>query len=264
MTRTFSAAEQELIDVNRDRIAALVACDLDALDRFVAHDMQYVSVAGAVQTKAQVFAGFRSGDVRLERQDPSELDVRIYGDAAIVGYRADSLTLDRGARIEGTTRCTSVYARRDGRWQQSCTQASRRQVVARIHHSRTSGASTRRPFCPRANYSIWGMVWDGSESRAVVNIRRSDAARLSRSAPANEAQTSPIVSANKMLSYKFVTRPSPAGIGVRVGHPTALARELLPDGHRLTPPAPGNSLPEYETCGAGSEHPARRGTDQLR
>ena len=117
MTSAFSAEEQEIIDVNQARIAALVAGDIDALERYVGEDMQYVSVAGVVQTKAQLFAGFRSGEVRLERQDPSDLDVRVYGDMAIAGYRAESVTHDRGKRIEGTTRCTSVYVRRDGRWQ---------------------------------------------------------------------------------------------------------------------------------------------------
>lgn len=117
MTRTRTAEEQEVVDVNAARIAALVAGDFDALERHVGEDMQYVSAAGVVQTKAQVFAGFRSGDLRLERQDPGDVDVRVYGDTAIAGYRADSVTLDRGRRIEGATYCSSVYVRRDGRWQ---------------------------------------------------------------------------------------------------------------------------------------------------
>jgi ketosteroid isomerase-like protein len=117
MTSTFCAEEQEVIDVNQARIDALVAGDIDTLDRYVGDDMRYVSATGSVQTKAQVFAAFRSGEVRLERQDPSDLDVRIHADTAIVGYRADSVTIDRGKRIAGTTHCTSVYVRRDGRWQ---------------------------------------------------------------------------------------------------------------------------------------------------
>jgi ketosteroid isomerase-like protein len=117
MSRVFSAREHEVLAVNRARIAALVAGDVDALERFVGDDMQYVSVSGAVESKPQVFAGLRSGALRLERQDAVDEDVRLYGDTAIVGYRAESVTLDRGARIEGTTRCTSVYVRRDGHWQ---------------------------------------------------------------------------------------------------------------------------------------------------
>ena len=117
MTARFGSREQEVADANRERIAALVAGDIDTLERYVAEDMQYASGAGTVHTKAEVFAGFRSGDLRLERQDPSELDVRVYGDTAIAGYRADSVTIDRGKRIEGATHCTSVYVYRDGRWQ---------------------------------------------------------------------------------------------------------------------------------------------------
>ena len=109
--------EQELIAVNRRRIEALVAGDWDVLENYVGEDMQYVSGAGTVHPKSEVFAGFRSGDLRLERQDPSDEEVRVYGDTAIVGYRAESVTIDRGTRIEGVTRCSSVYVRRDGRWQ---------------------------------------------------------------------------------------------------------------------------------------------------
>ena len=117
MTSSFTAEEQKVIDVNQARIDALVAGDIDTLDGYVGEDMRYVSAAGTVQTKAQVFAAFRSGDIRLERQDPSDLNVRIYGDTAIAGYLADSVTIDSGKRIAGTTHCTSVYVRRDGRWQ---------------------------------------------------------------------------------------------------------------------------------------------------
>jgi uncharacterized protein (TIGR02246 family) len=117
MARTFSAREQEVLAANRERIAALVAGDADTLDCFVGDDMSYVSPAGQVQSKAQVFAALRSGALRLERQDASDLEVRLYGDTAIVGYRAETVTVDSGVRIEGTTRCTSVYVHRDGRWQ---------------------------------------------------------------------------------------------------------------------------------------------------
>ena len=109
--------EQELIAINRRRIEALVAGDWDTLEQYVGEDMQYVSGAGSVHPKSQVFAGFRSGDLRLERQDPSDEVARIYGDTAIVGYRAESVTIDRGARIEGVTYCSSVYVLRDARWQ---------------------------------------------------------------------------------------------------------------------------------------------------
>jgi len=117
MTGESGSGEQEIAEGNRERIAALVAGDFDTLERYVGEDMQYVSGAGTVHTKAEVFTGFRSGDLRLERQDPSGLDGRVYGDTAIAGYRADSVTIDRGKRIEGATHCTSVYVYRDGRWQ---------------------------------------------------------------------------------------------------------------------------------------------------
>ena len=105
------------MDVNRERIAALVAGDLEKLSRHVGEDLLYVSAAGTVHTRAEVFDAFRSGALRIVRQDAREVGVRIHADVAIAGYLADSVTLDHGHRIEATTRCTSVYVHRAGRWQ---------------------------------------------------------------------------------------------------------------------------------------------------
>jgi hypothetical protein len=144
MTARFGPREQEVADANRERIAALVAGDIDTLERYVAEDMQYVSGAGTVHTKAEVFAGFRSGDLRLERQDPSELDVRVYGDTAIAGYRADSVTIDRGKRIEGATHCTSVYVYRDGR---AGNGVSARAVACRARMRHLAGVVVAKEEC---------------------------------------------------------------------------------------------------------------------
>ena len=109
--------QQALIAVNRARIAALVAGEWDILQRYVAQDMQYISSAGTVHPKVEVFANFRSGALRLERQQPSAEQVRIYGDTAIVSYRADTVTVNNGSRSEAVTQCSSVYVHRDERWQ---------------------------------------------------------------------------------------------------------------------------------------------------
>jgi len=105
------------VDVNGERIDALVAGDLERLSSYVGEDLVYVSAAGTVHTRAEVFEAFRTGALRVERQAARDVGVRIHGDVAIAGYLADSVMVDRGQRIEATTRCTSVYVQRAGRWQ---------------------------------------------------------------------------------------------------------------------------------------------------
>jgi hypothetical protein len=107
----------DLLEVNRKRIRALVAADFETLERYVADDMEYVAGDGSVHPKVKVFAGFRDGSLRLEKQDPYAESGRIYGDTGITSYRADSVTIHDSKRIEATTQCTSVYVWRDARWQ---------------------------------------------------------------------------------------------------------------------------------------------------
>lgn len=106
-----------LIEVNRERIKTLVAGDFARLEHYVANDMEYTSGNGEVHPKTTVFAGFLDGSLRLEKQDPYAESARVHGDCGIVSYRADSISIHNGERIEGTTQCTSVYAWRDSRWQ---------------------------------------------------------------------------------------------------------------------------------------------------
>ena len=116
MSAPMTPAEQEVVDVNAARIHALIAGDVETLAQYVGEDLVYVSAAGTTHPRTEVFDSLRSGNLRLEKQDPREVTVRIYGDTAIAGYLADSVTITHGERIEATTRCTSIYVRRDGRW----------------------------------------------------------------------------------------------------------------------------------------------------
>ncbi len=117
MSTDSTASEPAVLDAQRTRVQALVDCDLETLDRYVADDLVYVSPLGKVQGKAEVLESFRSGTVKVERLDYDDVSVRLYGDTAIVGYRAITRMLDHGDLIEGTTRSTAVYLRREGQWQ---------------------------------------------------------------------------------------------------------------------------------------------------
>jgi hypothetical protein len=49
--------------------------------------------------------------------DSSNISTRIYGEIGILIYKADTKMMDGDTSVEGMTRSTSVYTRREGGWQ---------------------------------------------------------------------------------------------------------------------------------------------------
>lgn len=90
--------------------------DADALDRLWASDLE-VDVPGmAPMTKAEALAFARTGRMRFERYETSQVKVRTYGDTAVVTGRLQrTRTVDNRQRADDW-RFTKVYTRQAGTW----------------------------------------------------------------------------------------------------------------------------------------------------
>ncbi len=125
-TPTNSQVEQEVLAAHKERLRALVSADVATLDRLVSDDLTYTSVAGRVQSKADIVAALESGALRVATADADDVKVRVYADTtAVVTYRSAARFVDRGQNIAGALRATSVYVKRDGRWQLVAQQLTR-------------------------------------------------------------------------------------------------------------------------------------------
>lgn len=100
------ALEYHLIDLLRDR-------DLDAYASYLSEDYVRVNRRAEISSKDEALAGFASASGAPVRQTPSDVDVRIYGDTAILTF---VLTLDREGEPPIRSRLVKVFIRRDGRW----------------------------------------------------------------------------------------------------------------------------------------------------
>ena len=107
----------EVIAANDARIAALIASDVETLDRYVGDDLVYISPTAKILRKPEVVAALRAGTMVIEKLEAHEPEVRVYADMAILICRSVSVIRDGDERIEGTTRSTAVYARREPGWQ---------------------------------------------------------------------------------------------------------------------------------------------------
>lgn len=113
-----SNVEQTLMKMERDALAALLKRDVAAFGRVFADDAVLVTPDGSPQTKSQLLADLKSGDLVIESSEMSDMKVRAYGDAAVVTYVTTDKGKYKGQDISGRFRWTDVFVRRsNGTWQ---------------------------------------------------------------------------------------------------------------------------------------------------
>ena len=110
------AVEQALTKIEHEVLAGLLKRDVGAFGRHFADDAVLTTPDGSLQTKAQIVADVKSGDLVLESSTISDMKVQVYGDAAVVTY----VTTDKGkykkTDISGRFRWTDIFVRRAGEW----------------------------------------------------------------------------------------------------------------------------------------------------
>ena len=117
--------EEEIQELHNKLIQAQLTNDNAALDRLWADDHIFTNPLGVVQTKAQRLAEMKSGGRRLEAFSIADVEVRAYGDTAVVTSRATLKGQRQGQDISGQYRGIDVYVKKQGRWQVVAAQATR-------------------------------------------------------------------------------------------------------------------------------------------
>jgi len=89
----FDSAEQEIIrqivDMERQSKEASLRRDSDFSLRTLAEDYVAITPLGQVTTKQETISARRSGQLRYEAMNITDMVVRVYGDTAVVTARAD-------------------------------------------------------------------------------------------------------------------------------------------------------------------------------
>jgi len=108
-----------ICSVERERLAALLAANIDAAGRIHADDFQLITPLGAVFSKDQYLSAVRAGIIKYSVMElDSSVDVRTYGDAALIRYRAQIEVDVQGQKYPRTGYWfTDAYEKRDERWQ---------------------------------------------------------------------------------------------------------------------------------------------------
>ncbi|HKA59197.1 MAG TPA: nuclear transport factor 2 family protein [Gemmatimonadales bacterium] len=98
------------------RREALLAADTAALANLMAPDFMEISRLGTVRTRVDNLRDIASGTLHLTSIKYDSLNVRVYGDVAVLTGIADNTGTMRGFPFSGKIRYTRVFVKRDGRW----------------------------------------------------------------------------------------------------------------------------------------------------
>src|SRR5215471_20160706 len=107
----------EIKKIEMDRAAAVVKGDWAKLEKETSDDYTLVNINGQVSNKAQMLEGFKSGKNKLTTDEVSDLNVRTYGDVAVVTGKATIKGMMGGQNVDGQATFTRVYVKKDGHWQ---------------------------------------------------------------------------------------------------------------------------------------------------
>jgi len=119
-----ASTKGEILQIERERNRAIISGDAAALDRMTSDDYTFVTLRGELRTKPEIIQGFKSGSFHYDSRQISELNVRVYGNTAVVTGRSNQKGRENGRDYSGDYRFTRVYARQGGRWQTVALQAT--------------------------------------------------------------------------------------------------------------------------------------------
>ena len=98
------AVVEALKQIERDMGQAMVAVDLEKLNRIFADDWTSIGASGAVVTKEKVLGNFKSGVDRLEAFELGPMDVQVKGNVAVVHGSVTEKRTRAGKDIGGDVR----------------------------------------------------------------------------------------------------------------------------------------------------------------
>jgi Domain of unknown function (DUF4440) len=111
--------EDQVLQAEKDRFAAMVKGDRAALEKLLSDDLTYTHSTALLENKEQFLKSVTSGNIDYVSIVPSEPDwkVRVNGTTAVVNGVAAVNVVDNGKDRKIRIRFTTVQANRGGAWQ---------------------------------------------------------------------------------------------------------------------------------------------------
>ena len=108
--------EEELIATAHAWDRAMVANDAQAIGAYMAPDWTIVGSDGSIGDRATFLDLVASGALSHDVMESHDMDIRVYGDAAVIVARGVSGGRYRGQPFREVERASCVFVRQEGRW----------------------------------------------------------------------------------------------------------------------------------------------------
>ena len=119
-----SGVADEIKKLEQQRNEAILKGDTATLDKVTSDDYTNTTAQGKMEKKADIMDGFKSGKLKFESRELSDVDVRVYGNTAVVTGQVNQKGTNNGADTSGQNRFTRVYVKQNGRWVSVANQAT--------------------------------------------------------------------------------------------------------------------------------------------
>jgi ketosteroid isomerase-like protein len=117
--------ERAIIDLDRKRMRAMAAKDVETLEDLLADDLIYTHSSARLDTKRSLIQAMVSGATVYTGVEPSDVKAQDLGDTVVLTGIAQIKVVSNGTPNAFGVRFTDVYAKRDGRWQMVTWQSTR-------------------------------------------------------------------------------------------------------------------------------------------
>ena len=118
--------EKQIVELERERLKAMINADSDALGSILSDDLTYIHTTTREDSKKSLIESLAGGSLSYKSMDTEDVKVRIYGDTAVVTGSAAIKVSSGGRLLEFSILFTDVYAKQEGRWQMVAWQSTRK------------------------------------------------------------------------------------------------------------------------------------------
>jgi hypothetical protein len=107
---------ETVLRLDREISVATWTADPVWFEENLAEDYVLITPTGGVKSKRDIVRELSAPGMRMDPFDTSEVQLRMYGDSAVVTGRMKQKFVMGGARYTNDVRYTDVYVKRKGRW----------------------------------------------------------------------------------------------------------------------------------------------------
>jgi ketosteroid isomerase-like protein len=117
-------AVQQLTKLKKQWSEAEVNRDVGFLDKLYANDLEIGTSQGDVLTKEEMMARVKDPDHKWDQVDSDHVQVRVYGNVAVMTDQTTVRGVDKGKPFGGLYRFVRIFVKQQGRWRVVLAQAT--------------------------------------------------------------------------------------------------------------------------------------------